>query len=528
MFDPEFQLDRARPATYNPRRLSPAAFASLRQSIRTVGVIKPIIVTEAGRIIAGHQRTRAMQAEGMTTCPAMILPEVSLEDEVRFNQLHNASDKEVTDGDLLVGRRLKCGWQVVAPDRIRVVARPGFASKFTEVLRLLAKHGEWGNAVATRSGKIIASKLYAHGCAILKVPLRLFVVEDSAEEQVLELLRREYGVFSYSHLDKTTWAQSLAQMFRIRNGRQAHGRSRTYERCVIPNLTRSMRVLDFGAGQKDYCRLLARQGFQISGVEFYLRKPGSMSLDMPTIHGDITRLCKRLRQGGLFDMVICDSVLNSVDSLQAEKDVLVTINALCKPGSWIVFSGRSREFTDAIENKLRKSLNVIKKGVYFVDRHGFSAMYQRGVWLYQKFHTRNQAQALARRFIGPEFTFTCLKSSWCVIGRKSVELADPTPSLVREFNLPLPDGSRINRASDILAAWRPAKLRAIRARRAILETPIKQPSNARNSSIERGSRSSGINRAQCKVRAGITQKSRLVQSRLSAVRRDVNRESSSR
>jgi ParB family chromosome partitioning protein len=253
-----------------------------------------------------------------------------------------------------------------------------------------------------------------------------------------------------------------------------------------------------------------------------------MSLDMPTIHGDITRLCKQLHQGGLYDMVTCDSVLNSVDSLQAEKDVLATINALCKPGGWIVFSGRAREFTDAIENKLRKSLNVIKKGVYFVDRHGFSAMYQRGVWLYQKFHTSDQAQDLARRFIEPDFKFTCLKSSWCVIGRKSIDLPDPSASLAREFNLPLPDGTRINRASDILAAWRTANSRAIRARRAIPESVVEQPSNARNSSIERGSRSSGINRAQCKVRAGITQKSRLVQSRLSAVRRDVNRESSSR
>lgn len=86
-----------RGAEYNPRFLSDDSFETLRRSIRELGVIKPILVrAENAVIIAGHQRTKAMRSEGMATSPAYILHNLNYADEVRFNQLHNACEVEVS------------------------------------------------------------------------------------------------------------------------------------------------------------------------------------------------------------------------------------------------------------------------------------------------------------------------------------------------------------------------------------------------------------------------------------------------
>ena len=55
-------------AEYNPRFLSEEKFQKLRASIRELGIIKPLLVRiENKTTIAGHQRTKAMRAEGINT-----------------------------------------------------------------------------------------------------------------------------------------------------------------------------------------------------------------------------------------------------------------------------------------------------------------------------------------------------------------------------------------------------------------------------------------------------------------------------
>ena len=56
----------------------------------------------------------------------------------------------------------------------------------------------------------------------------------------------------------------------------------------------------------------------------------------------IDTLVDDLKTRGRYDYVICDSVLNSVDSVEAEWSVLTVLKGLCKAGGSIFFSGRSR------------------------------------------------------------------------------------------------------------------------------------------------------------------------------------------
>lgn len=62
----KIKINDIKPADYNPRILTQNAFENLQNSIKKLGVLKPIIVhAENNTIVAGHQRTRAMKSQGM-------------------------------------------------------------------------------------------------------------------------------------------------------------------------------------------------------------------------------------------------------------------------------------------------------------------------------------------------------------------------------------------------------------------------------------------------------------------------------
>lgn len=176
-------------------------------------------------------------------------------------------------------------------------------------------------------------------------------------------------------------------------------------------------------------------------------------------------LKRELSAKGRFDIVICDSVLNSVDSVQAEADVLTTLSALCKPGGLIIFSGRSRDSIERKEMRQTTNTDPDTRYVHFLDENGLTAMFSQGAWRYQKFHTLLEIEALTRRHFGDRFRVTdsdgrVAKSPLTASGWGVVVLNDRTgpashylPSLRREFDLPLPHAKRFGRSDDIEQAW---------------------------------------------------------------------------
>lgn len=450
-FHEAFDLSGVRPASYNPRLLDEEAFDALRASIRELGPIRPIIVTQGGILVAGHQRTRAMRAEGLQRAPAFIVPDLPPGDEIRFNQLHNGSDAEFEGGVVRVPT-LPPGWHQVQPRDIRIQPVTSAAGRRNEVLRLLRAYGPWGGVVAGPDGLVLVGSLYAEACSILRIPIMMRVVGTELVPAVLRHFSRPYGRYSYAHLPSQTWYQSYAQMFRLRSKDAGRGKSTLYEQIVIPSLRAGMRVFDFGAGQKDYVRVLGASGVDISGVEFYHRKGGEAQIDVQATQDDITTLCRRL-EAGPFDLVLADSVLNSVDSVQAEEDVLACLSALCRPGGLMAFSGLSRHAYEARASTSTRYLDSCRI-VHFFDQDGLSAVYSRGGWFYQKFHTREQVQALAARYVGPKARIRFESNGWTCHGPREVD-QDPDrviAAIGREFDLPYPDGSRVGRAADVLQA----------------------------------------------------------------------------
>src|SRR5215475_13496308 len=66
-------LDRLIPYARNARTHSEAQVAEIAGSIRTFGFSNPILVSEAGDIIAGHGRLAAARQLGLAEVPVIVL-----------------------------------------------------------------------------------------------------------------------------------------------------------------------------------------------------------------------------------------------------------------------------------------------------------------------------------------------------------------------------------------------------------------------------------------------------------------------
>jgi ParB family chromosome partitioning protein len=445
-------------ADYHPRRIDNDAIEKLKHSLSVVGCAKPIIVR--GRtIVAGHQRTKALRAMGVTRAPVYLLPtDASTYDEVRFNQLHNGTDLDTGDESARVvdGLRGVRGFTQVEPDRLSVNQKAAGANIRHEIMRLVTIYGSWGACVASESGEIFHAAQYALSMKTMGKKCLVYVVPAEREAEARELLGARYGVFSYDNLPRETYIQTFAQMFRLREDTERENASPTYVEHVIPWLQKNpgARVLDFGCGQGDYVRRLSRAGHAIQGMEFFRRAIGKDAIDVAAVNGMVDSLISSLKTAGRFDAVVCDYVLNSVDTQQAEDDVLTCLAAFCKPGGHVFFSGRKKEridWQDTMKTNV-KTKQIGQRYVEFIDEHGLSALYRKGRWFYQKFHSRDDIANISARF---GFAITKHTESAVAFQLSSKQSKTPAREYVasaidREFNMPLNStGRRLGRHNDV-------------------------------------------------------------------------------
>lgn len=467
-FVPDFPTEGLTGVEYNPRTITPADEAALRESIRELGFCKPVLVTEAGRLVAGHQRTNAACALGMKTVPAYVLRDLRVAAEMRFNQLHNASDVDEFAAEVRVDPQTARGfaevpWQQIQGD----VKQPG-AGVRTEIYKLMARYGPWGCSVIAPDGTILSSAQYALTCRMAKRPLRVFVVGDDKRDAVRKYFGREYGVFSYEKLPRRDYLQAFAQPWRQDSSNPVL--YRTLRELVRP----TDRIFDFGSGAGEGAEAMRAEGFDVTDVELFYRgikkrtierKVGDKgATDVPdgikpkVVHAMIDRMCEKLRTGGLFDVVVCDAVINSVTNLQAEADVLAIVNGFCKPGGIIAISGRARESLEGRAGaKTDFKLDTGGRKVEFIDAHGFSALPRGDAWFFQRFHRKEEILALLRDTIGEKFKIKH-GAAWYAHGPKVAHVPEARvrEAIGREFDLAWPGGHRVGRAAQVLEAYEAA------------------------------------------------------------------------
>ena len=451
-FNKHFDITLLKGAEYNPRKITQDDLTILQESVSKLGVVKPIIVN-GNVIIAGHQRTKSLLAQGITVAPVISLDtQVNTYDEIRFNQLHNGTDLDCGDEQCKINLS---NYKVIIGDFIEIKQsditgdlRCQYAPVRREIARLIAQYGTWGACVATQSGDVIHAAQYALACIITQQPCLVYVIADQDKDLYLHYLNKSYGVFNYEHLDKDTYIQTLAQMMRLRDGKQ--NKSTLYERFVLKKITKQDRLLDFGSGQGDYAARLRKAGYQILDIELFRRKGASNTFNLAAIHRMIDDFIKDYKQYGKLDAVICDSVMNSVDCEQAERAILDFLNFAIKSNGLLFISGRPRSVVDGYMRMTK--LAAKKRVVEFLDEHGYSAIYRKGHWFYQKFHTEQQfKQSLEKS------GFKCLEfknsgTSWQCVAVKKNTLSDDRykNAISYEFNLPISKSQTINKHNDVL------------------------------------------------------------------------------
>lgn len=313
---------------------------------------------------------------------------------------------------------------------------------------MLAAYGNWGGCVAARSGEVISGASYALAASILKMDVRTYFVADDQVALVREIFARAYGAYNYDSIERRTYNQTFAQMFRLRGGKRENA-SPTYE-WLLSQVPKSARILDFGCGQGDYVRALKAQGYDIHGMEFFRRKGNA--LDYAAINRMIDVLCLSVKTKGQWDVVICDYVLNSVDSQQAEDDVMGCVSAFLKPGGRAFFSGRP---ADRIDTAARATMVADgTRYTEFCDENGMTGLLRGGEWFFQKFHTREQIDKIVATHFRADgkYEFQKATTRWQVSVIKDKETPDARGALEREFNLPLPEGRTVGRHADVLEA----------------------------------------------------------------------------
>ena len=452
-------MSELRPAPYNPREIDDAAFDRLCASLRRWGVMLPVIVNPQNMtLIAGHQRTRACAAVGIEEVPCFFASGVSPSDEVLFNQIHNGTDLDEGAGACAaVALCGEAGYADIPPGRNR--ARCEYKAVVAEVCKVLQRYGNVMSCVVASDGRVVKAPAYADACRTLGLPCHAFVLGGGDDAEAAETLAGDYGRFSYGHLEKHTWVQGLAQLPRRmgtekRDGTQSRRgqRSRLYEELVIPNVSASDAMLDFGAGKELYARTLRSRGYDVECLEWY-HNNGS-SVDVSAARREAVAVIRHLRERGRYDAVVCDSVLNSVDSREAERAVVGACSALLRPGGTLFLSGRT------IESAQRRQLGRRKEGaerlMEFLDSDGLSARFRKGQFYYQMFHSKERVLALVAEHGFEVAGYLDDSTAWRCRLVKAGESPWADESVRFEFSLPYP-GGRYEFAEDALGAMRAAR-----------------------------------------------------------------------
>ena len=446
-------INEIRPAPYNPRKIEQEQFESLKASLREVGFCIPVLVNRAnGIIIAGHQRTKAAKAIGIQKVPAIKIDNVAYGDEIKFNQMHNGVDVQKGYSATIKN------YADLPLDEFCIVENSRFsdiesgAEFVKETCKLMLRYGNVFSCVICR-GQTLTGANYIKACQLLNMDVNTYRLPDEKFQVAKYYLEGQYGVYSYDEIKRNTYVQGLAQMFRrVEKSDEVkkENHSQLYKNLVLPYLATHdevSTVLDFGCGKGAYIDHL-KQKYEAVGVEFY--NNNGKSINVTKGNQQIDALVRYLGHRKTFDVVVCDSVLNSVDSVKAELSVVSCCNLFC--GGKLFISGRP------YDEQIRKiycdrSRTTSKRNIEFLDDNKFTAIYRKGNWYFQHYHLPEDVEQLLDRcgFHIDKLTWRKYGSSWQV---EATKIRDLTPeeyiaAVDFEFNLPLPGDKSYNRHGEV-------------------------------------------------------------------------------
>ena len=103
-------IETLKPYANNARTHSPAQIKQLRKSLQEFGFVSPVLITDAGDVIAGHGRIEAARAEGISEIPCVLVEHLTDDQRRAYiladNRLAEAAgwDEELVSSELLALR----------------------------------------------------------------------------------------------------------------------------------------------------------------------------------------------------------------------------------------------------------------------------------------------------------------------------------------------------------------------------------------------------------------------------------------
>lgn len=446
-FIEEYPVSDLKPADYNPRKIEEESFHILKESIKKYGMVKPIILNGTGILTAGHQRIKACREIGRETVPAILLKNISLHDEIRFNLYHNSIETNKSEVKIKEVIDLCFGYSFVESDNYECGENRN-AAVTKHIADLYLNYGNWGSVVIDEDGKVILNSDYAIVMKMYKEPLLVYKLHREEVEGFLAVINRDYGEYHYHELGIKPYVQYHCQLNRIRNENEGSLKSTLYELYVIPSVQKGKRVIDFGAGKFVYVNFLRKQGFEIFGYEPYFKKNNHEIL-IQKIVKDIDILYRDVILNKLFDVVVLDSVINSITSLDYEKYVLAVCNGLMKHDGVLYLATRCLESVD--KRRRAKKATVKSRIIEFLDKDNFAATFRQGNWTMQRFHSMDSLRELLLKYFC-EVEIAAGSSQNYAICRKPIKLKmeEYEEALNVEFNMEYPNNFRHNRHENLV------------------------------------------------------------------------------
>lgn len=434
-----------KPAEYNPRKLSDDAFKTLQESIDKLGFILPIILNKDNNtIVAGHQRTKSCLALGIDEVPYYSISGVDLRDEILFNQIHNGVEYE-PETFARCSHDQKEGFTQLHNKLFTI--RDYNAVVVKEMCRMLIKYGNVLCAIVC-NGEVLFGNNYVYACKTVNMPVNCSFIPTEKLADFKYYFSRKYGVFNYEKIERSDFVQGLAQPNRA--GGIEWG---PLYRRVIPilkTLPKEAHILDFGCGKGYFINKVHKVlGFKNAvGLEFFHHNRKGISIE----HGqkNIDQFIESVKRHGKFDVVICDAVINSVNTQEAEDAVMGCLNVFLKEGGKVFFSGRRREFIDQKLN--REKATTEEREVYFPDENGLTAVMREGKWFFQKFLYAEKVKEITQENNFLPFNEYTNAGYFGVCATKITDIPKEKAikSLEYEFNLKLPGGKRYNRHEEVI------------------------------------------------------------------------------
>lgn len=317
------------------------------------------------------------------------------------------------------------------------------------------KYGNVLSAVICK-GDVILGGDYVKACKVLGLKVNAYVCDDSMHGDLPHYFGEDYGEYPYDRIERDTCVQGPAQPYRSasRDDGKCAQHPTPYARHAIPYLrghASARTVPGFGCGKGDCIGHLEKTGYGAIGAESF--NDNGRAIDVSKGDRMIDALVKHLQGRRKFDVAVCDSVLNGVDSMKAERSAIDFPNLMAGDRPFI--GGRP---PDAVTRtmKCKKDAADAWRVVESPDADNFSANYRSGKRYFRHCHGKEQIGK------SPEGSgFEIVKPDWEKWGGsrqcEAVKVREPPlrrhiDAIDFESGLPLPNGRGHERNGDVKKA----------------------------------------------------------------------------